>query len=115
MKVERWRQIDELLDAALEREPADRVAFLSEACAGDDELRREAESLLAAHERAGSFIEAPPAKEVTEVLADNRVHLEIGQRVGHYSVLSSLGRGGMEKYTLHRTRSWGGRWLSKCC
>src|SRR5437867_5909254 len=105
MKVERWQQVDELLDAALDRDPADRAAFLSEACAGDDELRREAESLLAAHERAGSFIEAPPEHEVTELLADNRVHLEIGQRIGHYSVLSSLGMGGMgEVYLAQDTK-----------
>lgn len=46
MKAERWRQIERLYHAALEREPDERAAFLDEACAGDDELRREVESLL---------------------------------------------------------------------
>ena len=56
MRAERWREIDRLFDAALERAPAERAAFLAAACAGDDELRREVESLLTAYERAGKFI-----------------------------------------------------------
>ena len=49
MQVKRWQEIDRLFDAVLEREPSERVSFLADACAGDDDLRREVESLLAAH------------------------------------------------------------------
>jgi hypothetical protein len=37
---ERWKQVESLYHAALERETATRAAFLAEACAGDEELRR---------------------------------------------------------------------------
>ncbi len=47
MNRDRWERIDALCHAALERAPADRAAFLDEACAGDADLRREVESLLA--------------------------------------------------------------------
>ena len=46
MNPERWRQIDQLLEAALEREPDERAAFLAAACEGDKSLRLEVESLL---------------------------------------------------------------------
>ena len=46
--------------AALEREdPAERTAFLDEACAGTPELRQRVEKLLSVHERAGSFMQGP--------------------------------------------------------
>ena len=47
MSDERWTIVDRLFDAALEREPHERAAFLDEACADDEALRREVESLLA--------------------------------------------------------------------
>src|SRR5689334_871368 len=46
MKPERWQQIEQLYHSALERKGGQRVAFLDAACAGDDALRREVESLL---------------------------------------------------------------------
>ena len=59
MTPERWQQIEKLYDAALNCEADRRAAWLDQACAGDDPLRREVEALLAAHEQAGSFMEAP--------------------------------------------------------
>jgi hypothetical protein len=46
MKAERWRQIETLFHAARELKPGERGVFLAKACAGDDELRREIDSLL---------------------------------------------------------------------
>jgi hypothetical protein len=57
MKHERWRQIEQLYHAALEREPGARDAFLAQACAGDEELRREVEELLRYDGGAESFIQ----------------------------------------------------------
>ncbi len=65
MSPEQWKKIDELLDAALDLPPERHSAFLDEACDGDADLRRELESLLAAHQKAGSFIETTPAKGLT--------------------------------------------------
>jgi eukaryotic-like serine/threonine-protein kinase len=56
---ERWHKVKELFHSALEREPSQRTAFLDQACAGDEELRKEVESLIASHEETGSFIDAP--------------------------------------------------------
>ncbi|MGH7821919.1 MAG: hypothetical protein ACREQ9_19325, partial [Candidatus Binatia bacterium] len=55
----RWKRVEELFQTALEREPERRRSYLAEACAGDESLRGEVESLLAAREEAGSFIDSP--------------------------------------------------------
>src|SRR5262245_19259454 len=95
MKPERWRQIDQLLEAALERQPEERAAFLADACAGDDSLRLEVESLLRTDEAADSFIEKPAVALVADVIAEQQVQAMAGQRIGHYKILSLLGAGGM--------------------
>ena len=64
MNLGRWHQVDKVLEAALEREPGERAAFLDQACAGDEALRQEVEELLKAHEQAGSFL-SPPTLEAT--------------------------------------------------
>ena len=53
MKSERWKQVDSLLQSALERPPAERADFLRQACAGDETLEREVLSLLASQQAAG--------------------------------------------------------------
>ena len=64
MKPERWRQIEQLYDRALEIEESRRTSFLREACAGDDDLRRELEQLLAEGPQASSFLEEPALREI---------------------------------------------------
>ena len=59
MDRERWQQIDAIFKAVLDRPPAERSAFLGEACAGDSMLRREVETLIHSDEQAATFIEAP--------------------------------------------------------
>ena len=49
------------LNAALEFPPAGRAAYLNQAWAGDDILRKQVEALLQAHDQAESFLKAPPA------------------------------------------------------
>ena len=46
MNAELWKQVDEMLDAALELPPAEREAYVAASCEGNDELRREVLSLL---------------------------------------------------------------------
>jgi hypothetical protein len=58
---ERRDRISSLHDAALACAPAERGAFLTEACEGDDDLRREVESLLAYESTAVRFLERPAA------------------------------------------------------
>jgi serine/threonine-protein kinase len=56
MEAERWRQIEQIFQSALEVEESRRGAFLEQACAGDEALCREVESLLAHHKGADSFM-----------------------------------------------------------
>ncbi|MGH9802276.1 MAG: serine/threonine-protein kinase, partial [Blastocatellia bacterium] len=82
-----------MLNAALERQPSERAAFLAEASAGDDELRREVESLLGFHAQAESFIETPPAEIAADWLTTKETRAN--QTIGHYQLIRELGRGGM--------------------
>ncbi len=102
MDSEAWKQLDKLLHGALQLPPEERVAFLREACAGDERLEREAHSLLALEDLAGEFLERPAiemaAQAVVQERADNPEETgpsRIGTTVSHYHVLGKLGGGGM--------------------
>ncbi len=71
-----------------------RADHLAKVCGDDEQLRAEAEKLIAAHERESSFIDSPIFAETTE-LADDRLESPVGQRIGPYQVISQLGRSGM--------------------
>jgi len=100
MTPERWQQVNEVFHSVLQREPDQRAAFLSQICAGDDQLRREVESLIRSHQQDSSFIDGRALEKVAEVLADDVTDLAIGQAVSHYKILKSLGEGGMGKVYL---------------
>src|SRR5438309_428751 len=99
MKPERWQKLDSLFHSALERQPEERAAFLDEACAGDQQLRKEVEALLAASEQAGSFIENPALEAEARSLANEQgdagAESVVGKTIGHYRVIALLGSGGM--------------------
>src|SRR5499426_1061164 len=105
MNPDRWRQIGQLYHTALELEPTAHAAFLDKACDGDDELRREVESLLHAHEQADGFIAGKVAGVVAEMAARQRATSFVGRSFGHYQTLSLIGAGGMgEVYLAEDTR-----------
>jgi Tol biopolymer transport system component/predicted Ser/Thr protein kinase len=95
MTPERWEQIGRLYHAALELKSDQRAAFLDQACAGDQALRREVESLIAADEQAGDFIAAPALKDAAGLVTVEETALLKEQSLGHYQILSPLGSGGM--------------------
>jgi hypothetical protein len=107
MRPERWRQIDLLYQAALERDATERGAFLDEACAGDEQLRREVESLLAANEKAKEaedFLNQPALQVAAQAIADDQAQSLAPRKLGRYQILSLLGRGGMGEVYLFRER-----------
>jgi hypothetical protein len=95
---------------ALEKQPAERAAFLDRACAGNEPLRREVESLLHAHQKVGQFLERPVAEaegvaalaspeaadsgDALPFLASSPEPGSLG-RLDHYEVLEVVGKGGM--------------------
>ena len=105
MKPERWQQVDQLFQAALEREPEERAAFISEACGGDDSLRREVEALLAADGQAGSLIEAPAYAVAAPLIVGGDTQSLVGKSISHYQIISLVGKGGMgEVYRARDTK-----------
>ena len=102
MTPERLKQADELVEEALKRDPDERARFLNEACLGDEELKRVAESLLAYDSRAGSFLEEPAFKPTAALIEADRAESVVGRRIGHYDVISKIGRGGMGEVYLAR-------------
>jgi serine/threonine protein kinase/Tfp pilus assembly protein PilF len=94
--AERWQQIEQLYHAALERGAEERATFLAEACAGDEGLRREVESLLAYEDQAENFIESPALDVAAKMIADDQgAKVVAGQSISHYTITAPLGAGGM--------------------
>ena len=107
MDADRWRQIETLYEAAQARAADERAAFLMEACAGDEALRRAVESLLAYGHSADQILNrsadvsagampapATPTSGWRATPATPAVDLT-GMTIGRFSIHERLGHGGM--------------------
>ena len=105
--TERLQQIERLYHAALEHDEAEWGTFLDAACAGDEALRREVDSLLVYSKHSGNFIEFPALETVAKALAKEESQEQasqadtggnqnlMGTTISHYEIISHLATGGM--------------------
>lgn len=94
----RWQQVEQVLDAALDRPPDERSQFLSTACGEDAELRDQVERLLKALEESDHFLEQAAPEMVAPILAGlapDGGPVAPGDRIGPYRIVEEAGRGGM--------------------
>lgn len=94
MQPERWKQIEEIFQSAIDCPPEKRPALLDVACGNDAELRRELESLLETDQDRG-WTNSLAFKDGLNVLGLRNQELSEGRRIGAYRVLREIGRGGM--------------------
>ncbi len=95
MKSERWERLAEIFYAAVALTGDERSALLAGACADDPALRADVERLIAAHERAGRFIESPAILSVGAWLDERSEPPVVDRSFGPYRVVREIGRGGM--------------------
>jgi serine/threonine protein kinase len=101
---DQWQKVKELYEAALMRTPDERPIFLDERCGGDEQLRREVESLLSFSSGAENFLEKPAVGEVADVIVSENEKLEPGKAFGHYEIIKQIGAGGMGEVYLARDK-----------
>ncbi len=90
MDPDRFRQLDGLLQSALQLSAAHREVVLRELSASDPGLERDLRSLLLLEQQVGNFLERPAIET-----AGYRTESLIGQRIAHYHVVEQIGGGGM--------------------
>src|SRR5215468_8507318 len=93
MTVDRWSRIQSVFLDALECPTGERGVFLDQACAGDGDLRREVESLLACDAPQQRLVEIP--KDIGQDLLDEPEQDLAGRRIGCYRLTRLIGHGGM--------------------
>src|SRR5215831_6920181 len=105
MTPEHWKRVKQLFHAALERDPAERGAFLDQACQGDSLLRQQVQDLLTSDDNTVDILDQPMVGMAAELMAGRPSPFAPGRTVGPFQVIKEIGRGGMgEVYLARDTR-----------
>jgi tRNA A-37 threonylcarbamoyl transferase component Bud32 len=99
MTPEQWRRVRSLFEAALDHDPAHAASWAAAQAAGDEEVCAEVLSLLTNHSRAGEFLSQPMAERLPDLMSDEEP-LAPGAVVGAYTIVRSIGQGGMGRVYL---------------
>jgi tRNA A-37 threonylcarbamoyl transferase component Bud32 len=94
LNPERWQQLKQLVEEALDKNPSVRGAYLDEACGRDDSLRQEVQLLLDSY-RQDDFLEKPAYEAVPELFQSETEDTLVGKWLGAYEVTGKIGHGGM--------------------
>src|SRR5918992_2386805 len=98
MTPERWRQVEDIFQTALDLPVERRATYLSDACGTDSTLHEEVVSLLASHETGDYSFEDLVPEEIKAKRFDpfgEDLDPLIGKRLGAYEIVREIGRGGM--------------------
>ena len=99
MTGEQRRRVRDLFEAALDRDATEIAAWVAREAADDSAVRAEVLSLVDHHSRAGAFLAQPIVEQAADLLADEEP-LAPGARIGDYTIVRELGRGGMGRVYL---------------
>src|SRR5262245_6972731 len=95
MTPDRWKQVKQIFQSAIELPSSERGAFVSEACGEDPELRSEVESLISSHNRADSSVLTAVVNDAAHEILAGEAESLVGQQVGPFKVTERIGSGGM--------------------
>src|SRR5687768_15548435 len=97
--AEHWRRVRDLFEAAIDQPAGEIDSWLERAAAGDQQLRADVRSLIDHHHRTGSFLVEPLGNRMADLMGETRV-LQPGDRLGSYTIVREVGRGGMGRVYL---------------
>lgn len=103
LSSERWQRLESLFYEAIALSPEERQSFLAERCAGDEAMRKEAESLLVSLDQPLDLLERPIRNTASEIVTGGKAPArKAGALFGRYEIIRPIGAGGMGRVCLAR-------------